>query len=152
MAKEFDANELVRYTPPPTSGGKLQVDKDGSFYTFPIEEESAEGLARELRKSLRDAHEDGYKAGTKSTEKPRVQPTEGRLQRVCVENNRLMVASICRSIMVPQTVNLSKEDLNLLLLRDQINIMIEDAEERGREEGYQERKDEEERELITPDW
>jgi hypothetical protein len=144
VAKEFNAENIISYNKPEVPNGRLQINSDGDYYPFPIREESASRLARNLQKSLEVAYKAGFEDGTKivktfSSEKPK--SASGRIERVYVHGIWFYTAAKDRTISHPQATDFRNIDVPLFV--QQINTMIEDAEERGREEGYEKRLREE---------
>lgn len=133
-----DVKEMIRYNPPNAPSGTLQIN-EANFFKFPIQEKSARGLLGHLRIALKEAYNRGYDDCAKWELEARnddlsskLQSSGGRIKRVYLKGGSLMIASYCRSVTSPQKVEFSGDTQ---LLRDQINAMIEDAEERGFEQG-----------------
>ena len=100
--------------------------------TIKRQEELARKLITELTVYLQSEYDHGRDDGRKIIQEQKEEiPMPKRIERIYLENGHIMVASCCRAITSVQRGALD----NKLLLIDQINAMIEDAEDRGRKEG-----------------
>lgn len=128
--------KTVRYNPPKTFPGSLQIGS--TIFKLPIEECSVEDLIRTFKTNLIRAYNDGYADGAVAMgyyphDNQKSKFASGRIKRVYVQNGTLKIASCFSECADPQTVSKNIDtELTMQLLADQINVMLEEAEERGR--------------------
>lgn len=150
MGKEIDF--YTEYSEPEIPSGMLQISSTSRF-RFPIKEKSARGLVGELNIVIKKAYLQGLKDGAEPSRKhPKTSCDDKRIQHVYVEDGLLNVASVISGLCVPQSVGIWKglySDPDLLA--DQINGMIDRAEERGCVKGYRARMNDEYPDKPTDD-
>lgn len=90
-------------------------------------------LARKLAEKISDYLNVAYNHGYIDSSKDNCKP-EKRIERVYMEKGHIMIASCFRDITTAQEASFSDDKYDKEVLVRQINVMLEDAEERGRKE------------------
>jgi hypothetical protein len=118
---------------PENPGGKLQITP-GVNLQFPIEEKYAITLVAELNAVIDKAYKRGLNDGAEpSCKHPKTSCDDKRIQHVYAQAGALVVASVHSHSYDPQFI---KNLIAIDLLVEQINGMIDRAEERGCVKGY----------------
>lgn len=129
MKKERDF--YAQYVPSKIPQGKLDMRNGVSFW-FPIEEKLARCFTGHLNMLLEEAYQRGLNDGAEfPTGNSKNFQDDKRIQHVYVQDGILRVASICLGFDTPQYAPGNQD-----LLADQVNGMIDRAEERGCVKGY----------------
>lgn len=123
----------IKYEPPETPPGKLRMGDNFSI-RFPIQEKSAEGFIGQLNAYIEEAYQRGLQDGAEPSHRStKNSQNDKQIQHVYEQDGVLKVASIHPTIITPQDV-VNLNSMNQLV--EQINMMIDRAEERGCVKGY----------------
>lgn len=131
----------AEYSEPEIPSGMLQISSTSRF-RFPIKEKSARGLVGELNVVIKKAYLQGLSDGAEpSLEHSKTSCDDKRIQRVYNREGRfIMVADHRDDIIEPQSMLFGGCGCNYIdLYVQQINGMIDRAEERGCVKGYRAR-------------